>query len=86
MKIQEATSNVAITEKNEQYVRLQLTKYTRTQLGDFQIKLPLILMVLLMVLLVPCDVQVVKNTFVDDSKPILVRNLHVPFLELILFT
>ena len=39
MKTQEATSNVAITEKNEQqYVRLQLTKYTSDRCWAFSDK------------------------------------------------
>ena len=66
-KIQEVTSNVAITEKNEkQHGRLQLSiqgtqgafsdKVT-SHINDFTDKPE-----------VQCDIQVVKNTFVDDSK------------------
>ena len=56
MKIQEFTSNVVITEKNEkQYVRVQLS-IPGTQ-GNFQVKLPLILMVLLMAKVVQCAVK-----------------------------
>ena len=67
-KIQEVTKNVAITEKNEkQYVRLQLI-IPRT-LGEFLNKVtPDIDGFTDEPVVHQCDVQVVENTFVDDSK------------------
>ena len=65
--IQEVTSNVAITEKNEkQNVRLQLSK-PRT-LGAFSDKVAPDISSFTDEPVVQCVVQVVKNSFVDDSK------------------
>ena len=67
-KIQEVTSDVAITEKNEkQYVRLQLI-IPGTQ-GAFLDKVtPDIDGFTDEPVLHQCDIQVVEYTFVDDSK------------------
>ena len=61
------TLNIAITEKNEkQYVRLQLS-LPRTQ-EAFSEKAAPDIDRFNDESVVPCDVQVVENTFVDNSK------------------
>ena len=66
-KIQEVTSNAAITEKNEkQYVRRQLI-ISWTQ-GAFSCKVASDIDVFIDKPIVQCDVEVVKNSIVDDSK------------------
>ena len=57
---------MSIIEKNEKkYVRLQEYQVPK---GHFQIKLPQIFDGFTDQLVVQCDIQVVKNTFIDDSK------------------
>ena len=48
IKIQELTSNVAITKKNEKKNMLTMAKYTRDLMDIFHVNLPLVSMVLLM--------------------------------------
>ena len=72
MKGLDVTSNVVITEKNEkQYVR-QITQLgiPGTQ-GTFSDKITPDIESFTDEPVVQCDVQVVKNTFVDDSKQII---------------
>ena len=76
MKIKELTSNVAITEKNEnQYVHTCPTcwtnftaRYIRDPSGIFSDKVIPDIDGFTDEPVVRCDVRVVKNTFIDDSK------------------
>ena len=63
-KIQEVISNIVITEKNEK--QCQNTRIPGTQ-GTFS-KLPQTFDGFTDEPVVQCDVQVVENTFIDDSK------------------
>ena len=64
--MQEVTSNVVITKKNEKHnVRLQYTTYTQ---GAFSDKVALDIEDFKDEPEFQCDVQVVENTFADDSK------------------
>ena len=65
-KIQEVTSNVGITEKNEKHVRLQLS-ISGTQ-GAFSDKVAPDFDGFTDEPVLKCDVQAVENLFVDDSK------------------
>ena len=64
-KIQEVISNIVITEKNEK--QCQTTGIPRT-LGAFSDKVTLDIDGFTDEPVVKCDVQVVENTFIDDSK------------------
>ena len=66
-KIKEVTSNAAITEKNvRRYVRRQIS-ISWTQ-GAFSCKVASDIDVFIDKPIVQCDVEVVKNSIVDDSK------------------
>ena len=75
MKIQEVTSNVAITQKNvKQYVRKIIQLGIQGTQGAFTDKVTPNIYDLTDEPVVQCDVCVVKNAFVDDSKQMIDTN------------
>ena len=75
MKIQEVTSNVAITEKNEkQNVKKSYSQVYLIRKGHFQKKLLPDIDGFTDETVVQCYVPVLKNTFVDDSKQMIDKN------------
>ena len=84
MKIQEVTSNVAIIEKNEkQYVRQILKRGIRGTSGTCSDEVTPDIDGFIDEPVIQCVVQVVKNTFVDDSKQLIqmidTRSLQINF-------